>query len=219
MALGARFLRNDNTGPKCFLRTGELSSRLKGPASKPRAGVRIAMDDSEAARYERQLGRAASAMAKSARYCQYPIACLTLWISPAILHEQIHFFIDDQGGVAGYMTWAVVERDTEYRLLNDPQVLLHISEWNEGDRLWILDFLVVYGEVRTYIREAAALFEEFCEAKSVRRSEDGKVRKVTTWKLRSIVASSGKKSGVSRAEYPGSTTGANTCSSRSPLIG
>jgi hemolysin-activating ACP:hemolysin acyltransferase len=203
VAFGAKSLRTDATGPECCLRAGERGSRWRGEPASAARETAITMEDSEAARYERQLGRVASAMAKSARYCQFPIACLTLWIAPAILHEQIHFFIDDCGGVAGYMTWAFLEEDTERRFLNDPRVLLHISEWNEGDRLWILDFLVVYGDIRGYIREAAAIFDGFREAKSVRRSEEGHVRKVTTWKLRSIAASSAKKSGVSRTEYPG----------------
>jgi hemolysin-activating ACP:hemolysin acyltransferase len=81
-------------------------------------------------------------MAKSDEYCQYPIACITLWIEPAIRHEQIHFFFDDAGQACGYVTWAWLAADSERRLLHDPDVLLHISEWNEGSSLWILDFVV-----------------------------------------------------------------------------
>jgi cytolysin-activating lysine-acyltransferase len=131
------------------------------------------------------LGAAADAMARSDEYCQYPIACLTLWIEPAICHEQIHFFRDDSGQVCGYMTWAWLAEDTERRLLHDSNVLLHISEWNEGERLWILDFLVHSGDVRSWIREARMLFGEATQAKSLHRREDGSVRKVITWKKRS----------------------------------
>ena len=130
------------------------------------------------------LGAAVNAMARSDEYCQYPIACLTLWIEPAIWHEQIHFFRDDSGQVCGYMTWAWLAEDTEQRLLHDPNVLLHISEWNEGERLWILDFLVHTGNVRKWIREARMLFGEVMQAKSLHRRDDGSVRKVITWKKR-----------------------------------
>ncbi len=130
------------------------------------------------------LGLAVDSMAKSDEYCQYPIACVTLWIEPAIRHEQIHFFRDASGEVCGYMTWAWLTEDTERRLLHNPNVLLHISEWNEGERLWILDFLVHAGEVRTWIREARELFAESTDARSLRRRDDGSVRKITTWKRR-----------------------------------
>jgi cytolysin-activating lysine-acyltransferase len=130
------------------------------------------------------LGLAVDAMAKSDDYCQYPIACVTLWIEPAIRHEQIHFFRDESGKVCGYMTWAWLAEDAERRLLHDPNVLLHISEWNEGDRLWILDFLVHTGEVRMWIREARDLFGGVTQANSLRRRSDGSIRKVTAWKRR-----------------------------------
>lgn len=137
-----------------------------------------------AADFHVALGCAVTAMAKSDEYCQYPIACVTLWIEPAILHGQIHFFRAPSGEICGYMTWAWLAEDTEWRLLHDPNVLLHISEWNEGDRLWILDFLVHTGDVRTWMREAKALFGDVSEARSVRRGEDGTIRKVTAWKRR-----------------------------------
>lgn len=131
------------------------------------------------------LGAAVDAMTKSDEYCQYPIACVALWIEPAIRHEQIHFFRDDSGQICGYMTWAWLAKDTEQRFLHDPNVLLHISEWNEGERLWILDFLVHSGDVRRRIREARTLFRDVTQANSVRRRDDGSVRKVITWKNRS----------------------------------
>lgn len=131
------------------------------------------------------LGAAVDAMARSDEYCQYPIACLTLWIEPAIFHEQIHFFRDDAGQVCGYITWAWLAEDVEWRLLHDPGVLLHISEWNEGERLWILDFLVHKGNVRSWIREARMLFGEVLEARSLHHRHDAAVRKVVTWRRRS----------------------------------
>ena len=35
--------------------------------------------------------------------------------------------------------------DGSQRLLYEPNMLLHISEWNDGDRLWILGCLVDTG--------------------------------------------------------------------------
>lgn len=41
----------------------------------------------------------------------------------------------------GYLTWAFLAPDVERRLLADPAAELHVSEWNEGDRVWIMDFV------------------------------------------------------------------------------
>lgn len=132
------------------------------------------------------LGMAVDSMSKSNEYCQFPIACVTLWIEPAILHKEIHFFRDDSGQICGYMTWAWLAEDAERRLLNDARVLLHISEWNEGDRLWILDFVVHSGEVRSWTKEARNKFCEVEQVKWLRRREDGSIRKVMTWKNRPL---------------------------------
>ena len=128
-----------------------------------------------------KVGVVAEIMGLSPIYCQYPVACITLWLEPAIRHNQIHFFYDEAGVPIGYVTWAFLAEDTEYRLIHDPDVLLHISEWNEADRLWILDFVLLGGDLRSRFRETAALFKYHDCARSLRRRDDGTVRKVSTW--------------------------------------
>lgn len=123
-------------------------------------------------------------MAQSPLYCEYPIICIPLWIEPAVRHEQIHFFRDASNSVRGYVTWAWLAEDAGHRFINDPEILLHISEWNEGEQLWIVDFLVLDGDVKERIRETMALFDGVISAKSLRRREDGTVRKVTAWRKR-----------------------------------
>ena len=118
-------------------------------------------------------------MGQSRPYCQYPIACLSLWIEPAIRHNQIRFFFLDEGTTAvGYVTWARLAADTEHRLIHDPSVLLHLSEWNEGDRLWILDFVLLKGNVRSRLREIESLFAHEERINFLRRNDDGTVRSV-----------------------------------------
>lgn len=127
------------------------------------------------------LGMVANIMGLSPLYCQYPVASITLWIEPAIRHGHIHFFRDEAGIPIGYVTWALLNKDTEHRLIHDPDVLLHISEWNEGSSLWIMDFVLLGGGLRIRLRETAALFGEYSCAQSLRRRDDGTVRKVSTW--------------------------------------
>jgi cytolysin-activating lysine-acyltransferase len=132
--------------------------------------------------YHHRLGLVAATMMRSSQYCEYPIACLAVWIEPAILLNQIYFFRDLGGNVVGYMTWALLAEDVERRLIHDPDVLFHFSEWNEGDRLWIMDFVLLDGKLRTMVKEAFSLFPHFTEAKSLRRQPDGTVRKVSIWR-------------------------------------
>jgi cytolysin-activating lysine-acyltransferase len=136
----------------------------------------------EPSEFLEQVGLAATVMGQSPQYCEYPIACIQLWLEPAIRHNQIKFFRNESGVAVGYITWAWLAEDTEFRLIHDRSVLLHISEWNEGDRLWILDFVLLSGDIRVRLRDAAALFKDEQSAKSLRRRDDGAVRKVTTWR-------------------------------------
>ena len=133
-----------------------------------------------------QVGLAATVMGQSPQYCGYPIACIQLWLEPAIRHNQIKFFHNESGVAVGYITWAWLAEDAEFRLIHDASVLLHISEWNEGDRLWILDFVLLSGDMRARLRDAAALFKDEESAKSLRRRDDGAVRKVTTWRREAL---------------------------------
>ena len=127
------------------------------------------------------IGRLTTVLGQSPQYCQYPIVVIGLWLEPAVRHKQIRFFLNESGSTVGYMTWAWLTQETESRFIHDPNIILHLSEWNEGDRLWILDFVVNNGDFRARLREARVLFDGVNCAKSLRRRDDGTVRKVTTW--------------------------------------
>ena|SRR5579859_4895040 len=129
------------------------------------------------------LGAVSSVMMRSPIYCQYPVACLAEWIRPAILLGQYQLFHDHGENLVGYMTWALLSKEVEERLIHDPALLLHISEWNEGERLWVMDFVVLNQDVRRFVRVARERLKEYRQAKSLRRCEDGVVRKTVIWRL------------------------------------
>lgn len=132
--------------------------------------------------YFDSLGIVVEIMARSPRYCGYPLAVITEWIRPAILLNQI-IILYEHGIAVGYMTWALLTEDTEDRLINDPRVRLHLSEWNEGDRLWIMDMAVRCGEFRRFLDYALVnLGSSYATAKYLRRRDDGSVRKVVAWR-------------------------------------
>lgn len=85
------------------------------------------------------LGYACMIMFMCKRSSKFQMRTLDFWIRPAIDHQQMSFFFDGTGKPVGYAIWAHLAPDAEQRLLRDSGFLLHPSEWNEGDRTWIID--------------------------------------------------------------------------------
>ncbi|WP_380180757.1 toxin-activating lysine-acyltransferase [Kalamiella sp. sgz302252] len=87
-----------------------------------------------------QTGFAVSCMLYNREYSLYPVLTLQYWTEYAIQHRQIKFLFDMRGRPLAYVTWAYLAADTEQRLLGDADFRLHLSEWDEDGRIWILDF-------------------------------------------------------------------------------
>jgi cytolysin-activating lysine-acyltransferase len=129
--------------------------------------------------YTRQMGTVACLMLRCRNYRFFATACLGAWIHPPVTLGQIRLFFDNMGEPVGYITWALLAPDVESRIATDPKFLLHASEWNEGDRLWIIDFVAPGGlgrQLQDFVEQD--MFEGFSEARYVRRNPNGSVRKV-----------------------------------------
>jgi cytolysin-activating lysine-acyltransferase len=128
-------------------------------------------------------GHVASLMTQHPEYREYPMACLTAWIETPIELDQIKVFFDPGTGVPiGYVTWAFLAPDVEHRWLNDPTATLHFSEWNEGDRLWIMDLVAPRGhayDIARYMQRD--MFPTHAQAQWLRRGPDGTVRRHRLW--------------------------------------
>ena len=89
------------------------------------------------------------------RYYQYGLV-LSLWASckdrgkfkvislfshlfPAIELGQIEFIFDDRRNPTGYFCWAYLTTAVLAEMANDPGKPLHLSEWNEGDNIVLMD--------------------------------------------------------------------------------
>ena len=120
------------------------------------------------------------------RYQVYAAACIRIWLEPAIDFEQIRFYFDAAGKPVGYVTWAWLAKDVAARLVRDPAFALHISEWTEGEELWILDFVAPFGDALDIAADClqADVFARAKEVNFVRRNQDGSVRRVGRVKRR-----------------------------------
>lgn len=86
------------------------------------------------------LGFAVNCMLMNKNYSLYHIKTLQLWTQEAINQNQFKILFDHLDNPIGYITWAYLKDETLSRFINDPQFLLHNSEWDEGGTLCILDF-------------------------------------------------------------------------------
>jgi cytolysin-activating lysine-acyltransferase len=81
------------------------------------------------------------------------IAELSQRLWPAVLLRQIGFLYSSKGGAVGYATWAFLTEDCAEQLRADPDYVPHLSEWNEGDQLWLMDVVATRGKVRNLLRK------------------------------------------------------------------
>lgn len=128
-------------------------------------------------------GYVAYLMARQTEYREYPLATMSDWLELPIALGQIQVFFDPVSNApVGYATWAWLSAEVERRWLDEPSTLLHYSEWNEGDRLWIMDLVAPFGhgaDIARHLRRHG--FPGHAQAKSLRRDGDGNVVKISTW--------------------------------------
>jgi cytolysin-activating lysine-acyltransferase len=131
-----------------------------------------------------QLGLATKLVSESALHRNKPpILVFNSLIIPAIEHGHIHFAFAGTGNPIAFWIWALLAPDVEQRLIKNPHDVLHLSEWNEGENLWLLDLCAPHGflnDIIFYIR--TEMFRGFDRAYSLRFAKYGGVRKVSVWK-------------------------------------
>lgn len=99
-----------------------------------------------------------------------------------LMKNQIGLYLDRDGGVKALITWAYITYEVEVSLCESGRSIKY-NEWSSGNRLFINDFVCPYGNTREIINDARErYFQKFTNAISVRRYEDGTVRKVNLWK-------------------------------------
>jgi cytolysin-activating lysine-acyltransferase len=129
------------------------------------------------------LGLVASIQLISDFHRSLAISTLGSWAFNAFRHKQLHIFFSIDGRPIGYVIWGQFEQAFERKYCDSPDAPIHPNDWNEGDRLWILDLVVLGG----YFREVAhhmksVLFPEYAEARWLRRVTDPSSRRVMLYR-------------------------------------
>lgn len=105
------------------------------------------------------------------------------WIQSAIAHHQLHVFFSEDDTPIGFIAWAFLETDVQKRLIENPQSLLHPSEWTESMEPWIIDCVALPGFYRKIIKTSAqTLFKEYPQIGFVRRRIDSEKIRLGTLK-------------------------------------
>ena len=129
-----------------------------------------------------QLGLMTSLMTRDIFYRKLSLEYLIDRVSPAIAHGQIYFAFNKHGRVVAGWTWALLTEDVAQRFAVAGNCKLHISEWNEGQDLWIVDFVASEGCARDVVRfMRAEFFRGFKSARWLRRKNRGSSPSVSSF--------------------------------------
>lgn len=115
--------------------------------------------DSDGDRFVKEIGYAAICMMGSRRYQAYRFASMAAWTRQPIEQRQIRFFADQYNEVAGYVTWAHLTAEVARKFLSEKNYILHPSEWNEGDLVWIMDICANQLDFRAMAADILEMFE------------------------------------------------------------
>jgi hemolysin-activating ACP:hemolysin acyltransferase len=107
-----------------------------------------------------ELGLAVSIICNCENRLKLPILAIKIWLEPAVLHGQIKFIYDKYSRPIGYFTWAKLSNKLIADLKKYPNKILHISEWNEGNYIFIVDFIFESNSKFLALREIARSFTQ-----------------------------------------------------------
>jgi hemolysin-activating ACP:hemolysin acyltransferase len=91
----------------------------------------------------------------------YHFSYLDRVLEPALRHRSIKFYFNSRGDEVGFAVWALLAPGVEDQFTRNRQWDLHISEWNEGDNLWMIDLVAPHGHLRKIIDDLDGIFEKF----------------------------------------------------------
>lgn len=123
-----------------------------------------APSDSARSRAEKY-GYAVTLMCASKSHSALPLSYVRAVVQPAVRLGNIKFYFNEEGSIVGYVIWALLATDVEERLMTGT-LALHLSEWNEGTNLWIVDLLVPAGSFKYVLEDMkGTLFSSHRSAK------------------------------------------------------
>lgn len=101
-------------------------------------------------------------------------------ILPPILANQVRFYLTEKGVPTAMVTWAWLSPEVEQDLHNTGRALAK-NEWQSGEQLFFNDWIAPYGNIRSAMHDIATHVFPQHTATSIRRHQDGSIRKINYW--------------------------------------
>ena len=101
-------------------------------------------------------------------------------ILPALWCAQIRFYLSSNGVPTAMVSWAWLSEEVEREIHATGRALTR-DEWNCGDRLFFNDWITPHNNIREVLHDMTHRVFPNEVATSIRRSPDGKVRRVNRW--------------------------------------
>lgn len=115
---------------------------------------------------------------------QFSLGAIAVQVLPAIQLGQIAFCFDGRARPVGYATWAFLTERVAMELEADPTRVLHVSEWNEGSVLWIMDFVAPMGHALELARTVRDRLPSARVFRGARWSAGGAIRRAVRFRVK-----------------------------------
>ena len=90
-------------------------------------------------------------MGQSDQHCNWTIEDVHRLIIPPVALQQFRIWQVEHQPV-GFVTWGLFNEETEAGYLAGSRKI-QPDDWNAGDRLWLVDFIALFGGVSQMVRE------------------------------------------------------------------
>jgi cytolysin-activating lysine-acyltransferase len=136
--------------------------------------------------YAERLGWVTSLLCSVRTYDDFPIASISAWVIPNLHMGQVEVFFDENRKACGYISWAHLTAAQERKWLSDAPGVWHISEFKEGEAVWVLDLVALPGHLKKCLSAATEILGangtvRFCRRDRVHRwyrNAHGKILRV-----------------------------------------
>ncbi|MDP9630341.1 UNVERIFIED_ORG: cytolysin-activating lysine-acyltransferase [Ensifer adhaerens] len=120
-------------------------------------------------------------VAMDSDYRNWSLAEIEAYLVPALDAGQYKVYINDEGRPTAFVTWALVDDECHGALVkhgsNPPA-----NRWCSGRNLWFMDIVAPYGNALHVIRDLQRNYFPDMHAHSIKRNEDGSVKRIKVWR-------------------------------------
>jgi len=140
--------------------------------------------------YEDRLSKLIGAITRVLFYTprnKFRIAAIDAQIMPAVRLLQADIFCNEYGVPVAYAIWAFVSDEVVAELQAGSERILHLSEWNDGLNLWLMDIAAPFGHAFPFLRKLRKeKLSAFNNIKALKNKKNGNGTRLVNLNIRPI---------------------------------